>query len=103
MEELRCLGDNVYMAYGNVVRVKDPDVDAATEEGRVDVLSFAKNLFGGKFSPRPWGPLTAGVMLPKVDGPNGKKHVVSCVHFSALPDGAKDILRKELPEYADQI
>lgn len=103
MEELKHLGCNVYMAHGKVVKVDDVSVDVSTDAGRDEVLTFAKNVFEGRLSPRPWGDLTVAVMLPCVDGPHGRKHVVSCSHFGDMPDQVKENLRKEFPDYAGQI
>lgn len=104
MEELKYLGDNVYMAYGKVVKVKDPSIDTSTDEGRKVVLDFMEHLFEDKFTPCPWGVLTAGVVNPVVDVDDGRKgRIFSCVHFGDLPDSVKPVLRKEFPDHADEI
>lgn len=103
MEQLKCIGPDVYMAYGKVLKVSDPSVDISTDAGRSEVLSFLDNMFRDKFDIRPYGDLTAGIMLPKVDVGRGFKHVVSYCHFGDLPEDAKIFLRKEFYDHADEI
>lgn len=54
MEDLKHLGENVYMAYGKVVLIKDSSVNPDTEDGCREVLAFTEKLFDGDMSPRPW-------------------------------------------------
>lgn len=104
MDELKYLGENVYMAYGKVLLVGDPSIDPDTDEGRQEILSCMKGMFEDKFDPRPWGVLSAGEMLPMVLCRDGKyRHMWSCRHFSTLPEAVKAQLRKEFQEYASEI
>lgn len=102
--ELKYLGENVYMAYGKVLLVDDPSVDASTEEGRQEILSCMKGMFENRLDPRPWGVLSAGEMLPRTLCPDGAyRHMWSCRHFKTLPMTVKERLRKEFPEHASEI
>lgn len=103
MEQLRCIAPDVYMAYGKVLKVSDPSVDISTDDGRSDVVRFLENMFQDKFDIRPYGVLTAGVMLPAVNAGRGMKHAVSYCHFGDLPEEARKALREEFPGHADEI
>lgn len=101
--EIKHLGEDVYMAYGKVIQVIDGVFDMSTDVERHAFLERAKHLFSGKASPRPWGALTADGVMPNPD--QGRKSPYLCTrhHFGYFSDPVKAALRKEFPEYADEI
>lgn len=97
------LGHGAYLVGRQAIRVMRGAIDVATPEGRACLLEQAEAMASSPLWPRPYGEHTAARILPKevLEGSDG--YLAEPCHMSRMPDCAKDVLRKEFPEYADQI
>lgn len=111
--EIRDLGQDTYLIGRRVIKAGEPgQFDLSKQADRDELVRIAEGAFKTKFSPAPYGELTVIVPTPiKRPVPPQFEHEVSktakyignCMHFGNLHDEAKEILRKEFPEYADKI
>lgn len=103
MNDIKDFGYGVFIVSGKVIWIKDDAVDVGTDEGRAWLQAHAARMRSCVARPNPYGPLTADIVYPKSDSPDGTKHPISAVHFGSLPDAVKPAIRKEFPDYADKI
>lgn len=104
MRDIVKLDADLYLVHGRVIGCLDPGLfDADTPEGKAILIDVADRTCRSRVCPRSYGPLTVFYFCkaPKITG--GRFLMANQEHFIKLPDAVKVILRKELPEYADEF
>ncbi len=111
--EIRDLGQETYLVGRRVIKAGRPGMfDLSKQEDRDELVNMAADLYKTKFDRACYGDLTVCVLHPidrpvapefEHEVPKDAKYIEGQMHFSNLHDGAREILRKEFPEYADRI
>lgn len=111
--EIRDLGQDTYLIGRRVIKAGEPgQFDLSKQADRDELVCIAEGAFKTKFDPASYGDLTVLVLIPikrpvppqfEHEVPKDAKYIDSQMHFGNLHEEAKEILRKEFPEYADEI
>lgn len=111
--EIRDLGQDTYLIGRRVIKSRAHGYfDLSKQEDRDELIRIAEGAFKTKFDPAPYGELTVLTLTPikrpvppqfEHEVPKTAKYISGVMHFGNLHDEAREILRKEFPEYADEI
>ena len=104
--EIRDLGKDTFLVGRRVIKAGKPGMfDLSKQDDRDELVRIVETRFKSKFDLANYGPMTVCVLYPKnpVYTWSQAKYEQGQMHFGDLHDEAKEILRKEFPEYADNI
>lgn len=96
------MGHGVYFVEGRIVRAMDSCIDPSTDQGRTDIVNFAKNMDRGLFGML-HGPFMVPCVSGKIDCSNGLKHLKEMLHPKTLLDDVRERLCNEVPEHANEF
>lgn len=102
-DEIRRIGEDIYLVHGVVIHLQCDDIDLSTQAGCDELIRHADTMFVGKADPEPWPGFTVAVLQPREQIKGRMLHGFSAYHYQYLPEPAKEILRKEFPDRADRI
>lgn len=109
--EIMDLGQDTFLVGRRVIKAGEPGMfDLEKQEDRDELVRISETIFKDKFSPAAYGELTVFVPHPisrerdvRHEVPANARYIAGAMHFGHLHDGAKEVLRKKFPEYADKI
>lgn len=102
MEDIKSLGHDLYLVQGDLVCIMNGSVDLSTRAGHDKVM----HMTGPDFQTRedkPYGPCTILYIYPDVDGRFGRLPRIELQSPKWLQQDIRDMLKRELPEYADEF
>lgn len=103
-DEIKKLDTDLYLVHGRVIGSADPGMfDADTPEGRAVLIDVADNTCGSPMCPGHDDPLAAFLFTKAAPQVGGRFFMASLKHFRELPAQAREILRKEFPDHADEF
>lgn len=104
VDEIRVISEewHLYLVNGRLVQVMLNAVDLNTEEGRKKLISTAGSMHKGPFG-MVHGPYSVCCLYPRTETPFGYRHTREIISPKWLPMPLRKILRKEMPEHADEF
>lgn len=102
MDDIRELGYGILLVRGKLARVTDNALDLSTQTGRDKLFDITGDREDVKRS-MPYGPCTIICIFPEMDGRFGGHHFVARQSPKWLKAEIREMLKKELPEYADEF
>lgn len=93
---------NIYLVNGRLVWIMYDAIDPATDAGMERLIRTANAMDKGPFGML-HGPYSVCRLYPKEDTPFGLRHTKEIIAPKWLPKPLREILRKELPEHADEF
>lgn len=105
MEDIRELGYGILLVRGKLAKVMNNSIDLSTQEGRDKLIFMMRDRDSAEDIKRlmPYGPCTIAYIYPEMDGPFGRHHLVARKSPKWLKSEIREMLKKELPEYADEF
>lgn len=102
MDDIRELGYGILLVRGKLVCVMNNALDLSTQAGRDKLFDITRDREDVKRG-MPYGPCTIIYIYPEMDGRFGRHHFVARQSPKWLKSEIREMLKKELPEYADEF
>lgn len=102
MPDIKQLDYGLAIVDGHIVKVVKNAVDLSTDIGKEKLAELAAKM-GTGLRGMPYGPCTVLYVYPEIDGRMGRHHVIELRSPRWLPLDARDMLKKEMPEYANEF